>query len=130
MSIIPDALASVLTPRCRGWHKHIPRLMSTYQQMVSQMCFAQLSTHYCTTEKDETEKSRKDLSHGTGGLLKQTTRKLERKWHPTKLELFCLAWMDSLAIYEKALSDAKSSYYSSLIEKHKNNLFSSLASLD
>ena len=64
--------------------------------------------------------------------LKQTTRKLEKKWYSTKLEVFHLAWKDSLLSYKRVLSEAKSAYYSSLIDNNKNNpkfLFNTISRL-
>ena len=54
-------------------------------------------------------------------LLKQAARRLERKWYATKLEVFRLAWKDSLKEYKTALNNAKSAYYSSLIHNNKDN---------
>ena len=53
--------------------------------------------------------------------LKQASRKLERKWRHTKLEVFRLAWKDSPVQYQRALNAAWSSYFSNLIEENKNN---------
>lgn len=64
--------------------------------------------------------------------LKQTARKLERQWRSSNLEEFQLVWKDSLITYKKALRKARNAYYSSLIEKNKNNprfLFSTIARL-
>src|SRR4029434_699541 len=64
--------------------------------------------------------------------LKQTTRKLEKKWYFTKLEVFRLAWKDSLLSYKRVLSEAKLAYYSSLIDNYKNNpkfLFNTISRL-
>ncbi|KAM7366739.1 hypothetical protein PAMP_014689 [Pampus punctatissimus] len=64
--------------------------------------------------------------------LKQEARKSERKWRATRLEDFRLAWQDNLTIYRKALRNARTAYYSSLIEENKNNprfLFSTVARL-
>ena len=64
--------------------------------------------------------------------LKQALRKLERKWRSTNLQVFFLAWKESLTSYKHALSAARSSYFSALIEENKNNpryLFHTVASL-
>ena len=64
--------------------------------------------------------------------MKQAARKLERKWYATKLEVFHLAWKDSLKDYKKALNNAKTEYYSSLINDNKNNpkfLFNTISRL-
>ena len=53
--------------------------------------------------------------------LKQASRKLERKWRHTKLEVFRLAWKDSTVQYRRALAAVRSSYFSNLIEENKNN---------
>ena len=47
--------------------------------------------------------------------------KLERKCRHTKLEVFRLAWKDSTVQYRRALTAARSSYFSNLIEENKNN---------
>ncbi|KAL6455951.1 hypothetical protein MHYP_G00358020 [Metynnis hypsauchen] len=64
--------------------------------------------------------------------LKQTVRRLERKWQQTKLEVFHSAWKDSLIEYRNALSKARSAYLASLIENNKHNprfLFSVISKL-
>uniref|UniRef100_A0AAY4DRN7 Reverse transcriptase domain-containing protein n=1 Tax=Denticeps clupeoides TaxID=299321 RepID=A0AAY4DRN7_9TELE len=64
--------------------------------------------------------------------LKKTARKLERKWRQSKLNIFRIAWKESLLNYKKALSAARSTYLSSLIDKNKNNpgfLFKTIAKL-
>ncbi|XP_078139509.1 uncharacterized protein LOC144539314 [Centroberyx gerrardi] len=63
---------------------------------------------------------------------KQACRKLERKWRLSKLEVFRLAWSDSLLTYKRTLSAARASYYSDLINTNKNNpkfLFDTVAKL-
>ncbi|MCI4379877.1 hypothetical protein PGIGA_G00233490, partial [Pangasianodon gigas] len=64
--------------------------------------------------------------------LKQNARKLERKWHQTKLLAFKIAWKDSILTYKKALRLARSTYLSTLIENNKSNpkfLFNTIAEL-
>ena len=64
--------------------------------------------------------------------LKKASRQLERKWHSTKLQVFFHAWKDSLPSYKHALSTARSSYFSTLIDKNRNNrrhLFNTVARL-
>ena len=64
--------------------------------------------------------------------LKQTLRRLERKWRSNNLEEFYIAWKDGFVAYKKALHKARVAYYSSLIEENKNNhrfLFSTVARL-
>ena len=54
-------------------------------------------------------------------LLKKASRQLELKWHSTKLQVFFHAWKDSLLSYKHALSTARSSYLSTLIDENRNN---------
>ena len=64
--------------------------------------------------------------------LKQTLRRLERKWRSNNLEEFYIAWKDGFVAYKKALHKARAAYYSSLIEENKNNhrfVFSTVARL-
>lgn len=64
--------------------------------------------------------------------LKQASRQLERKWRSTNLQVFLHAWKDSLLAYKHALSKARSSYFSTLIDENRNNprhLFNTVASL-
>ena len=64
--------------------------------------------------------------------LKQTARKMERKWRSSNLEESQLVCKDSLLTYKKALRKAGTAYYSSVIDENKNNprfLFSTVARL-
>ena len=63
---------------------------------------------------------------------KQASRQLERKWRSTNLQVFLHAWKESLLAYKHALSKARSSYFSSLIDENTNNprhLFNTVARL-
>ena len=52
--------------------------------------------------------------------LKKASHQLERKWRSTKLQVFFHAWKDSLLSYKHALSTARPSYFSTLIENRNN----------
>ena len=82
----------------------------------------------------KTRRSRKPSPwfNDTTRAQKRICRKLERKWRSSKLEVFRLAWSDSLQDYKRMLSAARTSYLSSLINNNKNNpkfLFNTVASL-
>ncbi len=53
--------------------------------------------------------------------LKRAARKMERSWRKTKLEVFRIAWRESILSYRKALKTARSDYFSSLLEENKHN---------
>ena len=53
--------------------------------------------------------------------LKRSCRILERKWRSTKLEVFHLAWHNSLLTYKGALTTARNAYFSSIINLNRNN---------
>ncbi|XP_073320704.1 uncharacterized protein [Pagrus major] len=64
--------------------------------------------------------------------LKRACRKLEDRWRTCKSESSRLAWTLSFKHYKHALSAARSSYFSNLIETNKNNhrvLFNTVARL-
>ncbi|KAI5607668.1 hypothetical protein C0J50_6988, partial [Silurus asotus] len=64
--------------------------------------------------------------------LKRAARILERKWRKTKLEVFRIAYKDSMLSYRRALKAARAEHLSKLIENNKNNprfLFSTVAKL-
>uniref|UniRef100_A0A671US71 Reverse transcriptase domain-containing protein n=1 Tax=Sparus aurata TaxID=8175 RepID=A0A671US71_SPAAU len=64
--------------------------------------------------------------------LKQACRKMERAWRKSKLEVFYLAWHDSVLNYKRALNTARTAYFSSLINNNKHNprfLFNTVAKL-
>ena len=54
--------------------------------------------------------------------LKQSCGILERKWRSTKLEVFHLAWHNSLLPYKGALTTVRNAYFSSIINLNRNNL--------
>lgn len=82
-------------------------------------------------------KTRRSKKHSpwftdTTRTQKRVCRKLERKWRSSKLEVFRLAWSDSLQDYKRMLSAARASYLSTLINTNKNNpkfLFNTVANL-
>ncbi len=64
--------------------------------------------------------------------LKKETRNLERKWRKTNLEVFRIAWKNSMSSYRQALKAARTEYIRKLIDNHQNNprfLFSTVARL-
>uniref|UniRef100_A0A8C4RJ50 Reverse transcriptase domain-containing protein n=1 Tax=Erpetoichthys calabaricus TaxID=27687 RepID=A0A8C4RJ50_ERPCA len=64
--------------------------------------------------------------------LKLECRKLERRWRTTKLQVFQIAWTESVNKYKKALFKARSEYYSTLIDSNNKNpqaLFRTVAKL-
>ncbi len=64
--------------------------------------------------------------------LKKETHILERKWRKTNLEVFRIAWKNSMSCYRQALKTARTVYIRKLIDNHQNNprfLFSTVARL-
>ncbi len=64
--------------------------------------------------------------------LKKETGILERKWRKTNLEVFRIAWKNSMSSYRQALKTARTEYIRKLIDNHQNNprfLFSTVARL-
>ncbi len=56
--------------------------------------------------------------------LKKETRILERKWRKTNLEVFRIAWKNSMSSYRQALKTARTKYIRkqiNLIDNHQNN---------
>ncbi len=65
-------------------------------------------------------------------ILKRAARKMERSWRKTKLEVFRIAWQESILSYRKALKTARSDYFLSLLEENKHNpryVFNTVAKL-
>ncbi len=64
--------------------------------------------------------------------LKKETRNLERKWRKTNLEVFRIAWKNSMSSYRQALKAARTEHIHKLIDNNQNNprfLFSTVARL-
>ncbi len=64
--------------------------------------------------------------------LKKKTRNLERKWRKTNLEVFRIAWKNSMSGYRQALKAARTEHIHKLIDNNQNNprfLFSTVARL-
>ncbi len=64
--------------------------------------------------------------------LKKETRNLEHKWRKTNLEVFRIAWKNSMSSYRQALKAARTEHIRKLIDDNQNNtrfLFSTVARL-
>ncbi len=64
--------------------------------------------------------------------LKKETHNLERKWRKTNLEVFRIAWKNSMFSYKQALKAARTEHIRKLINNNQNNpsfLFSTVARL-
>ncbi len=64
--------------------------------------------------------------------LKKETRNLECKWRKTNLEVFRIAWKNSMSSYRQALKAARTEHIRKLIDNNQNNprfLFSTVARL-
>uniref|UniRef100_A0A8C1P2D5 Reverse transcriptase domain-containing protein n=1 Tax=Cyprinus carpio TaxID=7962 RepID=A0A8C1P2D5_CYPCA len=64
--------------------------------------------------------------------LKKETRRLERKWRKTNLDIFRIAWKNSMSSHRQALKTARAEHIHKLIENNQNNprfLFSTVARL-
>ncbi len=64
--------------------------------------------------------------------LKKETRNLERKWRKTTLEVFRIAWKNSMSSYRQALKVARTEHIRKPIDNKQNNprfLFSTVARL-
>ncbi len=62
----------------------------------------------------------------------EITRILERKWRKTNLEVFRIAWKNSMSSYRQALKAARTEHICKLIDNNQNNprfLFSTVARL-
>ncbi len=53
--------------------------------------------------------------------LKKETRNLERKWRKTNLEIFRIAWKNSMTSYRQALKAARTEHIHNLIDNSQNN---------
>ncbi len=53
--------------------------------------------------------------------LKNETRNLERKWRKTNLEVFRIAWKNSMSSYRQALKAARTEHIHKFIENNQNN---------
>ncbi len=64
--------------------------------------------------------------------LKKETRILECKWRKTNLEVFRIAWKNSISSYRQVLKAARTEHIRKLIDNHQNKprfLFSTVARL-
>ncbi len=53
--------------------------------------------------------------------LKKETRNLERKWRKNNLEVFRIAWKNSMSSYRQALKAARTEHIRKLIDKNQNS---------
>ncbi len=104
---------------------HLNSALSTLQDSVAPL----------TTKRKENEK-RKSAPWFTEKTcaLQQACRRLKRKCCKSKLEVFYLTWHNSVLNYKRALSSAKTAYFSCLISNNKHNhnprfLFGTVAKL-
>ena len=110
MSKLPAAFATALTSGTESGVSTSPPHIDLLTDCVTSVLRSTLDTIAPLKNKKEIKKPNQTSDQTTI----QTTPKLERKWYSTKLEVFHLAWKDSLVSYKRALSDAKSAYYSSI----------------
>ncbi len=78
------------------------------------------------------EKSAVPWSNSYTSSLKKETRNLERKWRKTNLEVFRIAWKNSMSRYRQALKAARTEHIRKLLDNNQNNprfLFSTVARL-
>ncbi len=53
--------------------------------------------------------------------LKKETRNLERKWRKNNLEVFRIAWKNSMSSYRQALKAARTEHIRKLIDNNQNS---------
>ncbi len=53
--------------------------------------------------------------------LKKETRNLKRKWRKTNLEVFRIAWKNSISRYRQALEDSRAEHIPKLIDNNQKN---------
>ncbi len=63
------------------------------------------------------EKTKAPWYNSDTHAIKRETRILERIWKQTNLEVFRIAWKDSMSRYKKALKTARAEHLRKLIEK-------------
>lgn len=127
VSLLSEQLPSFLAPLSG----HVGSLDNLTNELNSTLTNALDSIAPLVTKRHSTRKLAHWFTNDTRAL-KLACRKLERRWRLTKLEVFRLAWNDSLLNYKRALSSAKTAYYSKLINANKNNpkfLFRTVAKL-
>ncbi len=76
------------------------------------------------------EKRAEPLYNSYAHSLKKETRNLEHKWRKTNLQVFRIAWKNSMSSYRQALKAARTEHIRKLIDNNQKNprfLFSTVA---
>ncbi len=121
-----------MAPRYRPGRIIIPATKDTITSNIVTIFSNTLETVAPIKLKKVREKSAAPWYNSYTHSLKKETRILESKWRKTNLEVFRIAWKNSMSSYRQALKTARTEYIRKLIDNHQNNprfLFSTVARL-